>query len=137
MFVALVLLLAAVTEPREPVSSPSPTASASPSPSPSASPTPTPAPAPLTFSEAMEAFKDLVDRGEEEGLIEREAAEDLSDFANDIEEAAEDGSQGDVNKAFRDLRRAIDEFGRDGRIDSDIATRLQDAVDEIEAAAGR
>jgi eukaryotic-like serine/threonine-protein kinase len=137
MFVALVLVLAAVTEPREPVSSPSPTASASPSPSPSASPTPTPAPAPLTFSEAMEAFQDLVDRGEEEDLIEGEAAEDLSDLANDIEKAVEDGSQGDVNKAFRDLRRAIDEFGRDGRIVDDTAASLQDAVDEIETAAAR
>ncbi|HUG95760.1 MAG TPA: serine/threonine-protein kinase [Pleomorphomonadaceae bacterium] len=137
MFVALVLLLAAVTEPRELVSSPSPSPSASPTPSPSASPTPTPAPAPLTFSEAMEAFKDLVDRGEEEGLIEREAAKDLSDFANDIENAVEDGSQGDVNKAFRDLRRAIDEFGRDGRIADDTAASLQDAVNEIEAAAAR
>jgi serine/threonine-protein kinase len=138
MLVALVLLLAAITEPREPVSSPSPTASASPSPSPSASPTPTPAPAPLTFSEAMEAFKDLVDRGEEEGLIEGEAAEDLGDLANEIEKAVEDGSQGDVNKAFRDLRRAIDEFGRDGSIGSDdVAASLQDAVDEIEAASGR
>jgi hypothetical protein len=86
----------------------------------------------------MEAFKDLVDRGEEEGLIEREAAEDLSDLANDIEKAVEDGSQGDVNKAFRDLRRAIDEFGRDGSIGSDdTAASLQDAVDEIEAAVAR
>jgi serine/threonine-protein kinase len=138
IFVALVLLLAAVTVPGVPASSPSPTASASPSPSPSATASPTPTPAPLTLSEAIEVFRGLVDRGEEDGLIESEAANDLDEFADDVAEAVEDGSQGDVNRALRDLRRAIDEFGRDGSIGSDdAAASLQDAVDEIEAAAGR
>jgi len=137
MFVALVLFLAAVTVPDGPASNPSPTASASPSPSPSATASPTPTPAPLTLSEAIEAFRDLVDRGQEDGLIESEAAHDLDELADDVAKAVEDGTQGDVNRAFRDLRRAIDEFDRDGHIGSDIATRLQDAVDEIESAAGR
>jgi len=137
MFVALVLLLAAITVPDGPASSPSPTASASPSSSPSATASPTPTPAPLTLSEAIEAFRDLVDSGEEEGLIDSDAAHDLHELADDVAKAVEDGTQGDVNRAFRDLRRAIDEFDRDGRIDSDIATRLRDAVDEIESAAGR
>jgi len=138
-FVALVLLLATVTVPDGPESSPSPTASAtpSPSPSPSASPTPTPAPAPLTLSEAIDAFKDLVDRGEEEGLIESETAHDLDELADDVAKAVEDGTQGDVNQAFRNIRRDIDGFEQDERIGSDMAASLQDAVDEIEAAAAR
>jgi hypothetical protein len=78
-----------------------------------------------------------VDRGQEDGLIESEAAHDLDELADDVAKAVEDGTQGDVNRAFRDLRRAVDEFDRDGRIDSDIATRLREAVDEIESAAGR
>jgi hypothetical protein len=136
MFVALVLLLAAVTVPDGPGSSPSPTAS--PSPSPSATPSPTPAPDPLTLSEAIDAFKDLVDRGEEEGLIESDAAHDLDELADDLAKAVEDGNQGDVNRAFRELRRGIEAFEQDGRIGSaDTAARLQDAVDEIEAAAAR
>jgi ABC-type transporter Mla subunit MlaD len=134
MFVALLLLLAAVTVPDTPGSSPSPTASASPSAS--ASPRPTPTPVRLTASEAVDAFKDLVD-GEEEGLIDSEAAEDLHDLADEIASALEDGAQGKINRGLRDLRRAIDEFDRDGSIDSDMAARLQDAVDEIEAAAAR
>ncbi|MEX0629418.1 MAG: serine/threonine-protein kinase [Chloroflexota bacterium] len=73
IFLALVLLLAAVTVPDAPGASPSPTAFATPSPSPTASPSPTPVPAPLTLSEAIDAFKDLVDSGDEEGLIESEA----------------------------------------------------------------
>ncbi|MGH2392104.1 MAG: serine/threonine-protein kinase [Candidatus Limnocylindria bacterium] len=138
MFVALVLLLAAVTVPNGPGSSPSPTASASPSASPSATASPTPAPAPLTLSEAIDAFKDLVDRGEEEGLIESDAAHDLDDLVDRIANALEDGTQGEVNRAFRNLRRAIDGFEQDGGIDSaDMADRLGDAVDEIEAAAAR
>jgi serine/threonine-protein kinase len=137
MFVALVLLLAAVTVPDGPGASP-PTASATPSPSPSSTPSPTPAPAPLTLSEAIDAFKDLVDRGEEEGLIESDAAHDLNELADDVAKALEDGNQGDVNRAFRELRRAIEAFEQDGRIGSaDTAARLQDAVDEIEAAAAR
>lgn len=143
IFVALVLLLATVTVPDGPGSSPSPTASATPSPSPSpspsptASPSPTPVPAPLTFSEAIDAFKDLVESGEEEGLIESEAAHDLDELADDVAKEVEDGTGGDVNRAFRNIRRAIDEFEQDERIGSDMAARLQDAVDEIEAAAAR
>jgi serine/threonine-protein kinase len=140
-FVVLVLLLATVTVPDGPGSSPSPTASATPSatpsPSPSATASPTPAPAPLTLSEAIDAFKDLVDSGEEEGLIESEAAEDLRDLADDVAKEVEDGTQGDINRAFRNIRRAIEEFEQDERIGSDMAARLQDAVDEIEAAAAR
>ena len=134
MFVALVLLLAAVTVPDGPASSPTPTAS--PSPTASASPSPTPTPVPLTASEAVDAFKDLVDRGEEEGLIDSDAAHDLHDLADEIAKALEDGAQGKINRGLRDLRRAIDEFDRDGRVDSDFSTRLQDAVNEIESAAG-
>jgi hypothetical protein len=79
-----------------------------------------------------------VDSGEEEGLIESDAAHDLDELADDVAKAVEDGTQGEVNRAFRDLRRAIDEFGQDGGIGSDdTAARLQDAVDEIEAAAAR
>jgi len=138
MFVALVLLLAAVTVRDGPGSSPSPTASATPSPSPSATASPTPAPAPLTLSEAIDAFRDLVDSGEEEGEIESDAARDLQDLADEIASALEDGTQGEVNRAFRELRRGIEAFEQDGGIGSaDMAARLQDAVDEIEAAAGR
>jgi len=138
MLVALVLLLAAVAVPDGPGSSPSPTASATPSPSPSATASPTPTPAPLTFSEVIDAFKDLVDRGEEDGLIESDAAEELRDRVDEIASAVDGGSQGDVNKAFRDLRRAIDEFEQDERIGSaDTAERLREAVDDIEAAAAR
>jgi len=138
MFVALVLLLAAVTVRDGPGSSPSPTASATPSPSPSATASPTPAPAPLTLSEAIDAFRDLVDSGEEEGEIESDAVRDLQDLADEIASALEDGTQGEVNRAFRELRRGIEAFEHDGGIGSaDMAARLQDAVDEIEAAAAR
>jgi hypothetical protein len=95
-------------------------------------------PAPLTFSEAIDAFKDLVDAGAEDGLIDSEAAEELRDRVDKIASAVDEGSQGDVNKAFRDLRRAIDEFEQDGDIGSaDMADRLREAVNEIEAAAAR
>ena len=140
--VALLLLLAAVTVPDAPGASPSPTASAtpsrSPSPSPSATASPTPAPAPRTLAEAIDAFKDLVDSGEEEGLIESDAADDLDELADDVAKAVEDGAQGEVNRAFRDLRRAIDRFEQDGGIGSaDMADSLREAVDEIDAAAAR
>jgi hypothetical protein len=136
--VALLLLLAAVTVPDAPGASPSPTASATPSPSPSATASPTPAPAPRTLAEAIDAFKDLVDSGEEDGLIESDAADDLDELADDVAKAVEDGAQGEVNRAFRDLRRAIDRFEQDGGIGSaDMADSLREAVDEIDAAAAR
>jgi hypothetical protein len=95
-------------------------------------------PAPLTLSEAIDAFKDLVDAGAEDGLIDSEAAEELRDRVDEIASAVDEGSQGDVNKAFRDLRRAIDEFEQDGDIGlADMADRLREAVNEIEAAAAR
>jgi hypothetical protein len=80
-----------------------------------------------------------VDSGEEEGLVESEAAEDLRDLADKIASAVgdddDDGTQGEINRAFRDLRRAIDRFEQDGRIGSaEMAASLQDAVDDIEAA---
>ena len=139
MFVVLVLLLSAITVPDAPGSSPSPTASAEASPSP---PTPSPAPsaAALTFSEAVAAFKDLVDGGEEDGLLDSDAARDLEDLADEIANAVDEGTQGDINKAFRELRRAIDAFEQDGRFGGRsgvVADSLQDAVDEIEAAASR
>jgi len=138
MFVALVLLLAAVTVRNGPGSSPSPTASATPSASPSATASPTPATPPPTLSEAIDAFKDLVDRGEEEGVIESDAAHDLQDLADEVGRAMEDGTQGEVNRAFRDLRRAIEAFEQDGGIGSaDMADRLREAVDDIEGAAAR
>ncbi|MGH2462205.1 MAG: protein kinase domain-containing protein [Candidatus Limnocylindria bacterium] len=133
MFVALVLLLAAVSVPDKPVSSPSPTASPAAT---TSAPTPSPSPpAPLTISEAVEAFKDLVDSGEEDGLIESEAARDLDDLADEVAREAEDGNLGRVNRALRDLRRAIDEFEHDDRISSEAADRLREAADVIEAAA--
>jgi hypothetical protein len=132
MFIALLLLLALVTVPDRAKPSPSP----SPSPEASPTPTPSPAPSPLTLSEAVEAFKELVNSGEEDGLIESEAAEDLRNLADEIANAADDdGGQGQINKAIRDLRRAIDEFERDGRIGSaDVANRLREAVGAIERA---
>lgn len=136
LLIALLLLLAAVTVPDKPGPSPSPTPSESPSPTPSPSPSPTPTASPLTLSEAVEAFKDLVDSGREDGLIEGDAAEELEDLADEVASAVEDGSQGQVNRSFRNLRRAIDEFEQDGRIGSaDMADRLREAVNDIDAAA--
>ncbi len=131
MLIALLLLLALITVPDRAKPSPSP------SPSPEASPTPTasPAPPPLTLSEAIEAFKDLVDSGQRDGLIEEEAAERLTDLVDKVASAVKDGNQGKINKSFRDLRRAIDEFEQDGRIGSaDMANRLREAVGAIEGA---
>jgi serine/threonine-protein kinase len=134
ILIALLLLLALVTDSDRTKPSPSPT----PSPSPEASPSPIPTPAPaLTLSEAVDAFKDLVNSGEEDGLIESEAAKHLRDRADEIAKVAgdDDGGQGQINKAIRDLRRAIDEFERDGRIGSaDMANRLREAVGAIEGA---
>jgi hypothetical protein len=140
VLVALFILLDAVTAPNEPGPKPSPSGSPEASPSPTASPSPaaTPAATPATFAEAVEAFKDLVDRGEEDGLIDGDAAEELNDRVDDVAHEMEDGSPGQINKAIRDLRSAIDRFARDGRIGStDLADRLHEAVDEIEAAAAR
>lgn len=136
ILVSLLLLLSAVMVPDKPRPSPSPSATAEPSPSPTPSPTPSPQ-APLTLSEAVDAFKELVNSGEEDGLIESEAAEHLRDLADEIANVAgdDDGGQGQINKAIRDLRRAIDGFERDGRIGSaDMANRLREALDAIEGA---
>ncbi|MGH2488311.1 MAG: FIMAH domain-containing protein, partial [Candidatus Limnocylindria bacterium] len=134
LLVALLLLLNAVTVANGPSPKPSPTASPAASPSPT--PSPSPSAAPLTFSEAVEAFKDLVDRGEEDGLIENDAAEELRDRVDDVAHEVEDGSPGQVNRAIRNLREAIDGFERDGPIGStDLADRLRQAVSDIDAAA--
>lgn len=136
LLVVLFLLLAAVTVPNQPGPKPSPSASPEASPSPTASPSP--APAPLSFSEAVEAFRDLVNSGEEDGLIDEEAAEELNDRVDDVAHEVEDGSPGQVNKAIRDLRRVIDDFAREGRIGSaELADRLREAVNAIESAASR
>lgn len=134
--VALLLLLAAVTVPGGPSPKPSPSESSTPSASPTASPSPSATP--LTVSEAVEAFKDLVESGEEDGLIEHDASEELIDRVDDVAHEVEDGSPGQINKALRDLRSAIDRFARDGRIGSDeLADQLREAVNDIEAAAAR
>jgi hypothetical protein len=79
-----------------------------------------------------------LDRGEEDGLIESDAARDLDELADDVAKAVEDGTQGEANRAFRNLRRAIDGFEQDGGIGSaDMAYSLREAVDEIDAAATR
>ena len=134
LLVALFILLAVVTAPNEPGPLSSPSASPEASPSPTASPSPSAAP--LSFSEAIEAFKDLVGQGEADGLIDADAAEELMDRADDVAKEVEDGSPGQVNRAFRELRQAIEEFVRDGHIGStDLADRLREAVTEIEVAA--
>lgn len=136
-FAALVLLLLAVTQ----LDIPGPNLgakSASPLPSPSATATPAPTPTALSVSEAVDAFKSLVETGEEAGLIEEEAAAELGDLADEVASAADDGTMGRINKTIRDLRRAIDKFEQDGRIGSnDMAASLRTAVDEIDAAAHR
>ncbi len=137
--IAVILFVLARQPVAAPGFEPSPSASASaavsPSPDdPTASPTPVPPPA--TLDDALERFRQFVDTGRQNGQIEDEAAEDLLDLADRF--AEEDLSGGDINKASRDLHRAIDEFEREGQISSaDVATDLRQLADDMVAAAER
>ncbi len=121
----------------EAAASPSQVTAPSPSvtPVPTPAPTPTPVPAPMTLEAAFEQFRETVDAGQQSGQIEEGAAEELIEHADRFLE--DDLSGGDINKAARDLRRAIDELEREGEITSELAASLRQMADELEAAARR
>jgi eukaryotic-like serine/threonine-protein kinase len=119
-------------------SSPTPVTTASPSltPEPTPIPTPTPVPTPITLDAAFESFSQAVAAGQQIGQIEEGAAEELIDLASRFVEDDDLGG-GDINRASRDLQRAIDEFEADGEITSELAASLRQIADELEAAARR
>ena len=117
--------------------SPVPTASPSLTPDPTPIPTPTPVPTPVSLDAAFERFRETVDAGQQNGQIEEGAAEELIDRASRFVED-DDLSGGDINRASRDLHRAIDELEADGEISSsDLAASLRQMADDLEAAARR
>ena len=119
--------------------SPSPSSSALVTPSPVPTPTaipPTPVPTPISLEAAVERFHQAVDEGEQNGLIEEGGAEELIELADKFLE--DDMNGGDINRAARNLHRAIDEMEADGEIASaDVAASLRQMVDDMEAGARR
>ena len=89
----------------------------------------------MTLEAAFEQFRETVDAGQQNGQIEEGAAEELIEHADRFLE--DDLSGGDINKAARDLHRAIDELEREGEITSELAASLRQMADELEAAARR
>jgi serine/threonine protein kinase len=114
--------------------SPSPSSVVTPSPDPTPTASPTPVPTPLSLEAAVDRFQQAVEDGRQNGSIEDDAAEELIDGADTFLE--DDPSTGDINRAVRDLQRAIDEFEADGEITSaEFADSLRQMVDDLEAAA--
>ena len=118
----------------EPPASVSP--SVAPTPIPSPTPAPTPLPAPVSLDAALEQFGQMVAAGQQNGSIDGDAAEELLEQADKFRD--EDLSGGDINKASRDLNRAINELEAEGQIASaETADALRQQAAEIEAAARR
>jgi eukaryotic-like serine/threonine-protein kinase len=115
--------------------SPSPVTTPSVTAVPTTAPTPTPVPAPLTLEAAFAQFRQTVEAGQQNGQIEEGAAEELMDRAERFLE--DDLNGGDINKASRELHRAIDELEHDGEISAELAASLRQMADELEAAARR
>jgi hypothetical protein len=114
----------------------SPSLAPTPVPTPIVTPAPTPVPAPATLAEALEQFGQMVSAGQQDGTIDGDAAEELLERADKFRD--EDMSGGDINKASRDLNRAINELEAEGQIASaETADALRQQAAEIEAAARR
>ncbi len=78
----------------------------------------------------------MVAAGQQNGSIDGDAAEELLEQADKFRD--EDLSGGDINKASRDLNRAINELEAEGQIASaETADALRQQAAEIEAAARR
>ena len=77
-----------------------------------------------------------MDDAQQSGQIEEDAAEELIDRASRFVED-DNLSGGDINRAARDLHRAIDELEADGEITADLAATLRQMADDLEAAARR
>jgi serine/threonine-protein kinase len=135
LVIAAVILVLAIGQPgaRPEPSAPSnpPSVSVSPSVPPPA--TPTPAPAPPTFDESVASFRSLVETAAENDQLDDDVAEELLDRTDELVEAVSDGDNGATNRAFRNLRRAIDDAEEDGASPGLIAD-LRAALEAIEAA---
>ena len=116
-----------------PTASPTGTPTASPTGTPTASPTGTPTAVPArSLAEAVAAFERLVTDGRDNGTIEGEAADDLLKLARNV---VEERGVGKVRQAIDDLRRAVDEDEREGKITSaSLAEQLRSLVEEMAAA---
>jgi serine/threonine-protein kinase len=112
---------------------PSATSSLPPTPAPTPVATPTPLPEPPTFDEAVATFRTLVDSGVQQGQLDEDAAEELLERVNQVGEAVNEGQRGQINRAFRDLRRAIDEIDED-EASPELIADLRAAADAMQAA---
>ena len=73
--------------------------------------------------------------GQQDGSIDGDAAEELLEQADRFRD--EDLSGGDINRAARELNRAINELEAEGQIASAaVADALRQQAAEIEAAGG-
>jgi serine/threonine-protein kinase len=111
---AVVALAVPGAKPEPPFPSVSPSLSSIPSATPATTPIVTPAPP--TFDEAAAQFRSLVESGSEAGQLDEDAAGELLERLDKVVAAVNEGHPGQINRAFRDLRRAI------GGIDQDEAS---------------
>ena len=142
ILIAAVLFAAAQPSPgtaglgSEPPPSVSPSLAPTPVPTPIVTLAPTPVPAPASLDEALEQFGQIVAAGQQDGSIDGDAAEELLEQADRFRD--EDLSGGDINRAARELSRAINELEAEGQIASAaVADALRQQAAEIEAAARR
>jgi serine/threonine-protein kinase len=144
VLVALALILAAALlalglgepglKPEVEKPSASPSVQASPTATPGATPAPTPASP--TFDEAVAAFRALVDTATQDGQLDDDAAEELHERVDAVVNAVAEGQRGSTNRAFRDLRRAIDDLeGDDDGASPELVADLRAALAAMEAAA--
>lgn len=95
--------------------SPSSTASPTPTASPTATAPPTPAP-PATLAEAIAAFEELVGEGQDAGLVDEDAAEDLLEQADRVRR--ESDKPGRARQEIQELRDDVEGFQEEGEIAS-------------------
>lgn len=131
---ALLVLSLGVPGPKPDVAAkPSASPSLAPTPAPTLVATPTPPPAPPTFDEAVAAFRALVDAGAQNGQLDDDAAEELHERVDEVVNAVSEGQRGQINRAFRDLGRAIDEIDQD-ETSPELIADLRAALDAMQAA---
>jgi serine/threonine-protein kinase len=128
---AVMALAAPGAKPEPPFPSVSPSLVPSPSQTPVATPVVTPAPP--TFEEAVAQFRALVDSGSEAGQLDGDAAEELRERLDEVVAAVNEGHPGQINRAFRDLRRAIGDIEQD-EASPELVADLLALADAMQAA---
>jgi hypothetical protein len=119
--------------PRDATSGPAAATSTAPQPQ---EPTPSQtAGGPVDLASAVDSLDATLAQMLQAGSIDEKAAEDLEHQVSDLRKWVDEGKTQDLDKKLDDLDKKIDEQQSKGELDATSAARLQQAVDDIRAAA--